>query len=319
MKNINKFLVIALVLGFASSCNESVNPLTEDAKTGGLLNPLSTSLNYVVGSGAIYTIAFEVEQGHNATTSVDVFKSFYKVPVAWSDPEDPDHETADSIPGMWSNEVLDRTISISNNATHVNTDFSSDYAQLITGLQVDGSDLPADDGQLAIGDFWNFRFVSTVTNGTSVESFNKVKVAVSTRFAGTYTVLDSEYIRIGVPSGDWNGDLVLVESIDAKTYRQIGWAFWTDGNELFFQVDGNNDIFMPEEWNGVAQTGNGNPLITCETDPVDMSNARCDEPDHNTILLDDVEGKDIITMSFGYYTSGSGPREFYQKMEKVVN
>ena len=50
-----------------------------------------------------------------------------------------------------------------------------------------------------------------------------------------------------------------------------------------------------------------------------MTNARCGDADHNTVLLDNVNGKDIITMSFGYYTAGSGPREFYQQMEKVVN
>ncbi len=302
MKNINKFLIVALILGFASSCNESINPTTGDAKSGGLLNPLSTSLNYVVGSGDTYTVAFEVAQGKNTTSKVEVYKSFYSVTEE-----------------AWSNEILEQTITISNNVTHVNVDFTQDYAQLIAGLQLNGADLPSSDGLLSIGDFWNFRLVSTVSNGTTVESFNKVKLAVSTRFAGTYKVLASSYTRIGVPSGDWNGDLVTVESIDAKTYRQLGWAFWLDGNELFFQVDGSNNITIPAEWDGTAQSGNGNPLMTCLTDPGDMTNANCGDADNYTVTLDNVNGKDIITMSFGYYTAGSGPREFYQKMEKVVN
>ena len=302
MKYIYKFLIIAIAIGFTTSCNESVNPMTGDSLSGGLLNPVSTSLNYVVGSGDTYNVPFEVEQGANFTTQVEVYKSFFSV--------------AD---GVWSNEVLESTISISDQVTHVNADFAIDYPALISGLKVGGVDLPASDTELTIGDFWNFRLVSTVSNGSTVESRNKVKLAVSTRFAGTYKVIASSYYRIGVDNGNWNGDLVTVESIDAVTYRQLGWAFWLDGNELFFQVDANNDITIPLEWDGVGQTGNGSPLILCETDPGDMTNARCGDTDHNTVLLDNVNGKDIITMSFGYYTAGSGPREFYQQMEKVVN
>jgi hypothetical protein len=302
MKYIYKFLIIAIAVGFSTSCNESVNPWTGDSLSGGLINPVSSSLNYVVGSGATYSVPFEVEQGPNTTSQVEVYKSFYSV-----------------TDGVWSNEVLESTITISDNVTHVNADFSIDYAQLISGLKVAGIDLPTSDTQLTIGDYWNFRLVSTVSNGSTVESRNKVKLAVSTRFAGTYKVLASSYYRIGVDGGDWNGDMVSVESIDAQTYRQLGWAHWLDGNELFFQVDGNNDITIPAEWNGTAQTGNGNPLMTCASDPGDMTNARCGDADNYTVLLDNVNGKDIITMSFGYYTAGSGPREFYQQMEKVVN
>jgi hypothetical protein len=40
----------------------------------------------------------------------------------------------------------------------------------------------------------------------------------------------------------------------------------------------------------------------------------------NFVVRDDVEGKDRLVMSFGYYTgSGAvGPRVFYQVLEKIV-
>lgn len=38
----------------------------------------------------------------------------------------------------------------------------------------------------------------------------------------------------------------------------------------------------------------------------------------NFVVRDNVDGKDKLYMSFGYYTTGSGPREFYQVMEKIV-
>uniref|UniRef100_UPI0037848390 hypothetical protein n=1 Tax=Flavobacterium sp. TaxID=239 RepID=UPI0037848390 len=64
--------------------------------------------------------------------------------------------------------------------------------------------------------------------------------------------------------------------------------------------------------------GNGQPFITCLTNPADMAPVYCGTS--NFVVRDDVEGKDRLVMSFGYYTgSGAvGPRVFYQVLEKIV-
>jgi hypothetical protein len=47
-----------------------------------------------------------------------------------------------------------------------------------------------------------------------------------------------------------------------------------------------------------------------------MTNVNCGNS--NYVINNDVNGKDRLVMSIGYYTSGSGPREFYQVLEKIV-
>lgn len=300
MKNINKFLIVALILGFASSCNESINPTTGDALSGGLVIPLSASNNYVVGNNATYVVPFEVSQGKNTTTSVEVYKSFFSV----SD-------------DAWSNEVLERTITISNATTHVNSDFTIDYSQLINGLQVAGSPIPSDDALLTIGDFWNFRLVSKVTNGSSVESITKVKLSVSTRFAGTYDVVESTYYHPVGDQGGWNGQVRNIESVDAVTYLMTDIGPWIGEptNFFYFTVDANDVITVPKEYNGETQLIWGaDELAICdagETPNIVAKHGSCG----NRITRDDVDGHDQVEIAYGYIRS-SGTREFFERIIK---
>lgn len=301
MKYIYKFLMIAIAFGFASSCNESVNPMTEDSLSGGLLAPISASLNYVVGNNATYDIPFEVKQGKNTTNTVEVYRSFYSV--------------ADDI---WSNEVLESTITISNTQTHVNSDFSIDYAGLIDGLLVGGNPIPADDGLLTIGDFWNFRLVSKVSNGSSVETNTKVKLSVSTRFAGNYDVVESAYLHpTAGDQGGWNGQLRVIESVDAVTYLMTDIGPWVGEptNFFYFTVDASDVIDVPKEYKGSTQLIWGaDDIAICdagETPNVIAKYGTCG----NKVTRDDVNGKDQIEISYGYIRT-SGTREFYERVIK---
>ena len=302
MKYIYKFLMIAIAFGFATSCNESVNPWTENSLSGGLLAPLSASNNYVVGNNATYTIPFEVKQGNNITTSVEVYKSFFSV--------------TDDI---WSNEVLASTIAISNTQTHVNSDFSIDLAGLIDGLLVGGNPIPSDDdGLLTIGDFWNFRLVSKVSNGSSVETNTKVKLAVSTRFAGNYDTVESSYLHpTAGDQGGWNGQLRVIESVDAVTYKMtdIGPFVGEPTNFFYFTVDASDVIDVPKEYKGSTQLIWGaDDIAICdagETPNIVAKHGGCG----NKVTRDDVNGKDQIEIAYGYIRS-SGTREFYERIIK---
>jgi hypothetical protein len=184
-------------------------------------------------------------------------------------------------------------------------------------LNVNGKPLPTSDGDYLIGDYWELQYFQTTSDGRTVLQDLTTKITVATRFAGKYRFVEGEYYRLGVltSSGDYWDPEYLIESIDAKTYKMNGVCAWMD-QVLYFQIDNNGKITYPAEWKGKAQVINTMPIITCELNASDLAEVRCGAS--NFVTKDDVNGKDKLTMSFGYYTTGSGPRVFYQVMEKIV-
>ena len=61
----------------------------------------------------------------------------------------------------------------------------------------------------------------------------------------------------------------------------------------------------------------GNRALSCKTDKNQFKNVPCDGS--NILIEDNVNGKHIIKITYGYFTDGSGPREFYEVLEKIVN
>lgn len=316
MKKILIYTLGLLTLIVPFSCDEKDDILTENAIEGGLINPATTSVNYVVGDGAAYTFGLDLVQGKTSKqqiTEVKIYKSVFRGAVPFSDPE----AEGDSIPARWSNEVLEETITISNSKSHSIRVTPMNFASLRSGLLIGGEELPATDSEMNIGDYFNFKVESILSDGRVVMQAYDVKISVSTRFAGKYRLVEGAYWRIGVLTNEgsyWPAE-TLMESIDAKTYKMNGVAAWDD-QELYFQIEDDGTISYPEKWNGVAQIINDQPLITCLTNPADMALAHCGSS--NYIIKDNEEGKDRLIMSYGYYTSGSGPRVFYQVMEKIV-
>ena len=319
MKKIIYIISLALFGVFFVQCDKEYDDLvTENAKYGGLIDVNNAAINYVVGDGGSYSYKLFVHQNSDAVIKkVNVYKSFYSGPIAWSDPSDTTHATSDSIPAMWSNSVLQESIDITENTSHWITATALNYSDLTANLQINGANLPASDSDLKIGDYFNFVLESELENGRVVTQAYNVKMTVSTRFAGSYKCVEGYYFRIGVltySASDWP-EVTQIESVDAKTYKIVEYFGPFEGNELYFQIQDDGSITYPAEWAGVAQTGNGLPLITCELNAQDMTNVNCGSS--NYIIKDNVNGKDRLIMSFGYYTAGSGPREFYQVMEKL--
>jgi hypothetical protein len=297
--------LIAFTAVFFTQCDSEDNLMTGDAKEGGLMDIVTPALNYVVGNTGEYKFTVKIYQGPDKITKIKFYKSFYSV-------------LDDTVKGKpWSNEVLETTIDITNMETHSLVSPGYSYAALIKNLTLNGKALPANDGNLSIGDAFYFRVVSETTGGREVEQATKVKMTVATRFAGKYKPIAGEYYRIGVSTyglGDWPSE-VTVESVDAITYKMTDFEPFL-GNTLYFQIDGAGKITYPEKWKDVAQIINDQPIITCEGSPVDMITVHCAES--NYIVKDDVNGKDKLYQSYGYYTAGSGPRTFYQVLEKIV-
>jgi hypothetical protein len=308
MKNIKHILVILLLLVAAVSCNESDDLITANATEGGLVTTPNTAFAYVVGSGASYSFDLFVYQTERVkTTEIQIYKSFFS--------------NADTL---WSNEVLQETITVTDGTPHYESTTPKDYAGLAEGLQVDGADLPTTDGELTIGDYFLYRVVVKTDAGDTFEQNYNVSFTVSTRYAGNYVVTAGMYYRLGVVSiaDVWVGEQITIKSIDAITYQWVAWGEYSGwaGNSLFFQIDTDLNITYPIEWpTGTAQTLNGNPLTCLARNAGDLTNVAPYTTTPDVVVNDDVNGKDKMIMIYGYYTAGSGPREFYNEFVKVVD
>ncbi|MBL7887520.1 MAG: hypothetical protein JNJ52_12285 [Flavobacterium sp.] len=306
MKKFNLFFLSLAVLFSLFSCEKENDELTGDAEVGGLVDVRSSLVAYVVGNGNTfnYNVSLNVFQGAVKTTQIAVYKSFT------------------NVAGDTSNEAFIKTITIPESPQSQDINVTVNYNELISGLTLNGSPLPSSDAGLNIGDFWTLKFVSTTSEGKVHANAATTKVSVGTRFAGTYKVVQGEYWRIGVyrPDITWLGQIRVVESVNATTYRFLDFAgpFEASTNTHYFTIDSNDVVRTPGSYNGSVQLLNGFGVINCEDNPLDMVNACGWSGLQNTVTRDDVEGKDRIYRSYGYYTTGSGPREFYEVLEKVV-
>lgn len=308
MKKIKFYSIISFIAGFIFSCdNNKSDLLTDNASEGGLITVNSALIPYVVGNGNTYAYEadFTVFQGNEKTTKIDVYKSF-----------------TNGL-GVTSNVALLKTIDVPSNPQNQDIKFTVNYVELISGLTINGVSLPTNDGLLNIGDAWKLTYVTTTSEGKIHENTQTTKVSVGTRFAGTYKVIQGEYWRIGVPRPDvvWVGQTRVIESVNASTYKFIGYAgpFAGATNTHYFSISSSDLVTTPLTFSGTAQLLNGFGVINCIDTPSDIPNACGYAGPQNTVVRDNVNGKDKIYRTYGYFTTGSGPREIYEVLEKVVD
>jgi hypothetical protein len=168
---------------------------------------------------------------------------------------------------------------------------------------------------LTIGTEYSFT-IKTIDDDENKSDGTTAIATPALEIEGTYKCIEGEYYYNGDLFGlsDYWLDEFQIELIDANTYKMIGMCAWPD-NKLFFQIDGLGDITYPATWDGIDQTLNDQPITTCELHPGDLINVYCGNS--NFVTYNEIDGKHKLTMTFGYYTSGSGPREFYQILEKL--
>lgn len=308
MKKIKIYSLVALLFaGFTFvSCDDSTDELTGGAELGGELIVKKELIGYVVGNGLAtnYVNELSIFQGDEKVLTVDVYKTFTTKDA-----------NGDEIK---SNKVLLRTLSTPATSQHEVINFGVSYNDLATGLTIAGVALPANDAMLNIGDYWTLTYVSTLNNGQVHQTISSTKIAVGTRFSGNYRCVDAAYFRIGVLTyGLANMPAVTtIEAVDATTYRVLGYLGAFSNHPSWYFTIVNDVIDIPLTYGGTPQLGNGQPFISCTSNPVDMAQVFCGSS--NVVIRDNVNGKDRLKMSFGYYTPGSGPRTFYQEMEKIV-
>lgn len=305
MKKIKIYFLSLIAIAGIVSCNEEESDkLTGGATTGGLVEVSSKLVGYVVGNGNDFKYSATItplQEDGNTTSTIEVYKSFT------------------NIAGKTSNEILLKTIDVPTDGKPLTFKFS--YTELIKDLVVDGIPISSNDILLNIGDAWTLKYVSKTSQGKSNLNSAITKVAVGTRFAGKYKVIESTYWRINVlRSENWVGEERIIESVDATTYKFLNFAgpFENVTNTHYFTINGAGVVKTPVAYKGVGQLLNGFPVINCDETPANMPNACGVAGPKDVVVKDDVTGKDRIYRSYGYLNAASGSREFYEVLEKVV-
>ncbi len=161
--------------------------------------------------------------------------------------------------------------------------------------------------------------VKTIDSDDNESEGVTIKATPDLIIEGIYTIIHGDYYRIGVLTDTFQvGYTALIEQVNETTYVWSDWGYpagWID-NQLYFQIAEDGTITYPAEWDGVTQTLNGQLLTTCELNPDELSNVDC--ANSNYVIPDNVNDKHQLIMTHGYYTAGSGPREFYFVLEKML-
>ncbi len=303
---ISYILLTFLVISFG--CDESDDPFAEykQGTAQEIADPYLQILTPVVQFQAgtpSYNISMNVINGLKQLTKVDAYSVY-----------------TDAETGSTSEPILFRSYAVDN---PLKVEISDDvtYGDLKDGVIVDGGGLPEDDVELAVGSGWVLTYKGTTTSGVEIPLAGTVNIAVLSRFAGIYRILDMKYIRIGVDRDDVYaseiGNTRFIGSVDENTfsYNDFWGPFGWTGSSFNFDIDlTTNKITVPIICCGLFS---GNFATSCATFPEHLTNVPCDDTS-NILIPDDATGKHRIILTYGYL-SDSGPREFWEILEKVVD
>lgn len=142
-----------------------------------------------------------------------------------------------------------------------------------------------------------------------------VKALGAESLAGEYEVIAGDYWRIGVNNG-WGalGGARTIEAISETTYKHAGFFGLFEG-VFYFTVDAANNvtILKTNPVTGETIMQGTAPFLTCANDSGNLTNVKCGTSNKVTRTND---RRDIIYLSYGYNTPGSGPREFYEVIKR---
>lgn len=180
MNKIIKYIALSLVSSVLvfTSCTETADLMTSNVEVGGLVTPTISNVPYKLNATPSFKIGFTVPMGP-AVSKVELYKEFTAIFK--------DIAGKDSL--VTSNSALLGSFDVNGvNATDVfNGELTVNYAALINGLQINGSPLPASEGNLNIGEFWTVKFVAVMSDGDrKVVNSKTTVVGVANAYAGTY-------------------------------------------------------------------------------------------------------------------------------------
>lgn len=187
------FIGILSVVFVMNSCIEVSNNVPGE-ESGGLIETNASGNNFPPTNEALartFAVENKVYQGNGGTAAkVTVYKQY-----------------GGSLGVSNTAELLTYDVTDAGATNFYNYEF--DFLTLIAGLTIDGVPLSDVPFTYAVGDAWTLTHEVVLSDGTLLKQSpnTNASVSVSGRYAGTYTVIESDYWRIGVQSGlnDWTG------------------------------------------------------------------------------------------------------------------
>jgi hypothetical protein len=194
--------LIALVMLSFYSCNKNEDLVTADAKEGGLVIPVTTSVPYKLGNTPSVDVEVLIPVGP-AITSVEIMNTY-----------------TDATDGSKSNQVKMKTVSIggANSSGDHSFTFNITYTDLKNGILLNGNPLPADETTLAIGSNWNLVYVCVMEDGSKVINNASTKIGVANLYAGSYHVTGQFIHPVNGPRDiDEDKDLSALGAYDVQS------------------------------------------------------------------------------------------------------
>lgn len=153
----------------------------------------------------------------------------------------------------------------------------------------------------------------------SVAELNTITITLKAlgadSLAGEYEVIGGDYWRIGVNNG-WGalGGTRIIEALSATTYKHPDY-FGLFGGEFYFTVDSDDKVkvLKTNPTTGEVLLQGTAPFLTCEENSSSLTHVKCGESNYVQRATD---RKDIIYLTYGYNTPGSGAREFYEVLRR---
>lgn len=305
MIHVKRYFLLLGLLFFVVSCGDKEFTNYSEGEPVGIADPYLQVLTSVVPFQAgveSYDIEYNVLNGTKRLTSVDVYKQF-----------------TDAVTQGTSDVVFFKNYSVGDLKTIITDNFN--YEDLRSGLTVGGDALPADENELAIGSGWVMTFVGNLESGETLPLAGTINVGVLSPYAGLYEVIESDYWRINVQSGiaDWTGQERFIGSVDATTFSYNDWwgpFGWAGASFNFTINEEDNTIFAPILVDGALFSGNR--ALSCDTEPELFVDVPCEGSNMLVIDPDDpsATGAHEIFITYGYFTDGSGSRQFYERLRK---
>ncbi len=160
------------------------------------------------------------------------------------------------------------------------------------------------------------------TNAVGTSYGSESTLTTMSRIAGSYKVIQGEYWRINVyrPDITWVDQIRTIQKINDTTNYLSDWCgpFNMTSNSHYFTINAANEVIVPNAIFGTTQLLNGSPSTNCIENSILLTNACNYAGPQNILILDNVNGKDRIYRTYGYNVA-SGPREFYEVLEKIVD
>jgi hypothetical protein len=296
--NIKLLLPFLFLSVFFTSCADEELVTYGDGGTVKIADPFLQIQSAVVQFQAglpDYTISTYLVNGQKTVTKLNVYSVY-----------------TDAKTGAKSNEALLTSFDVPA-GNRVLLEKKLTYADLKKGLTVNGGPLPDDEKTLPVGSGWKLRFEGETASG-NLSLPGNMNVGVLSRFAGLYKVVESKYFRIGVLTAEWTGQTRFIGSVDETTfsYNDYWGSFAWAGKSFYFAVNADNSINVPITPNGIFS---GTYAINCKDNKDKFGFVPCEGS--NVLIPDEATGKHRIKLTYGYFTEGSGSREFYEILEKI--